>query len=234
MPTLVGHKYAVANQRIEPHVVDVPVPLSPWRAVSSSQNGFFLGSFIGELAHAAGQDSLTFRRVHLVDQPRHSAVLDRLSELASWGDQRTGVFQGIAIFESYGSVVGQVVDIVKRGDAHAIVAVSVVIACGRALNPDQVIAQMEGSVIDALGAAARQQVTIERGRAQQSNFHDYPQLRIGETPPTIRVAIVEDAGALGGVGEPGVSPLAPAVANALFAASGKRVRSLPFGSALSL
>jgi isoquinoline 1-oxidoreductase subunit beta len=232
--SLVNHKYTIAHQRITHNVVDVPVPLSPWRAVSSTQNGFFLESFVDELAHAAKRDPLAFRRAHLQGQPRHLAVLDRVASMSVWDAPRTaGTAKGLAIYESYGSVVAQVVEVKQIEGMSRVMRVWVAIGCGRAINPGQVVAQMEGSVIDALGAAWKQRITVRNGRAEQSNFSDMPLLRINEVPPRIEVAIVEDDGPLGGVGEPGVPPLAPAVANALFAATGKRMRALPFGTELA-
>ncbi len=207
--------------------LDVPMPLSPWRAVSSSQNGYFLEAFLDELAQAAGQDPVAFRRAHYADHPRHLAVLDRLAEMSRWGEPLVGGrHRGIAVVASYGSVVGHVVTLRMEDGAPVVEDVHVAIDCGRAINPDSVEAQMRGQVVEGLAAALRHEIPIANGRAQRQNFHDYAPLRIDEVPH-IEVAIVETGAPLGGVGEPGIPPVAPALANALFSATGERVRKLP-------
>lgn len=230
---LVDMRYGIANLRIDHAVVPLPVPMRPWRSIANSFTGFFLESFIDECAAAAGQDALAFRRAHLGGQPRMLAVLDRAAEMAGWGRPAApGVFRGIAVADSYGSPVAEVVELRVEGGVPRVARVHVAIDCGRAINPGQVEAQMQGSVVEALGAALRGQVTLADGRAQQSNFHDYPLLRIAEAPE-VRVGIVEIGSPLGGVGEPGVPPLAPALAAALHAATGRRFRSMPFGARLA-
>ncbi len=207
--------------------LDVPMPLSPWRAVSSSQNGYFLEAFLDELATAAGEDPVAFRRAHYAEHPRHRAVLDRVADMAGWDTPAPdGLHRGVAVVASYGSVVGQVVTLRMDGERPVVAKVYVAIDCGRAINPDSVEAQMKGSVIEGLGAALRHEVPIADGRAQRSNFHDYTPLRIDEVPD-IEVAIVNTGAPLGGVGEPGIPPVAPALVNAMFSATGKRVRRLP-------
>ncbi len=213
--------------------LDLPVPLSPWRAVSSSQNGYFLEAFIDELAFKANMDPVAFRRLNLAGQKRHLAVLDKVVEMAAWDKPRApGVHKGVAVVASYGSVIAQVVEIEMRGNTPEVKKVHVAIDCGWALQPDSVVAQMEGSVIEGLAAALRHQVPIKDGRAQRSNFHDYPFLRMNETPP-IAVAIVDTGAPLGGVGEPGIPPVAPALVNAIFSATKKRLRMLPVSAAIS-
>lgn len=207
--------------------MDVPMPLSPWRAVSSSQNGYFLEAFLDEVAHAAGEDPVAFRRAHYADHPRHRAVLDRVADMAGWeSPARRGRHRGVAVVASYGSVVGEVVTLRMDGEHPVVEHVCVAIDCGRAINPDSVEAQMKGSVIEGLGAALRHEVPIADGRAQRSNFHDYSPLRIDEVPD-IDVAIVNTGAPLGGVGEPGIPPVAPALVNAIFSATGRRVQRLP-------
>jgi isoquinoline 1-oxidoreductase beta subunit len=224
---LVDMRYQIASLAIDHAVVDIPVPLCPWRSIANSFTGFFLESFMDECAAAAGQDPLAFRRAHLQGQPRMLAVLDRAAAMAKWDEPaQAGIHRGIAVVDSYGSPVAEVVEISLTGNRPKVERVHVAIDCGRAVNPGQVEQQMQGSVIEAMGAALRVKVTLKDGRAEQSNFHDYPILRIEETP-RIDVAIVEIGSPLGGVGEPGVPPLAPALANALFAATRQRVRSLP-------
>lgn len=219
--------YDIPNFVLEHAVVDLPIPLCPWRAISHTFNGFFFESFIDECAVAAGRDPLEFRRHHCAGQARMLAVLDRVAEMSRWSEPSPeGVSRGLAVVESYGSYVAQVVEARADDEGIHVERVYVAIDCGRAINPGQVESQMEGSVVDALGAALRQKVTIRDGRAEQSNFHDYPLLRIGEAP-SVAVSIVEIGSPLGGVGEPGIPPLAPALANALFAATRQRIRRLP-------
>ena len=227
--SLINNKYQAANQRLAHTVVNVPLPLSPWRSVSSSQNAYFLESFIDELAHAAGKDPVDFRRENLAGQKRHLAVLDKVAEMSKWSTQPAkGIHRGVALDESYGSVTAQVAEVSVSDGELRVHRVFIAIDCGRAINPDSVVAQMQGSIIEGLGAALRNRITVEAGRAKERNFDTYEVMRIDEVPPQIDVAIVEIGSPLGGAGEPGVPGIAPAVANAIFAASGKRVRKLPF------
>jgi isoquinoline 1-oxidoreductase beta subunit len=229
--SLATHKYAVADQIISHQVVEAPLPLSPWRSVSSSQNAFFLESFIDELAAAAGKDPLEFRIEHLAGQKRHIATLEKVAELSKWNSKPpVGRFRGIAVCESYASTVSEVAEISVEKDKITVHKVWVAIDCGRAINPDSVAAQMQGSVIEGLGAALFNRIIVEKGQTAQSNFNDYPVLRINQVPPEIEIAIVDTGAPLGGVGEPGLPPIAPAVANALFAATGKRAYSLPLSA----
>lgn len=220
-------RYVIPNFAVEHAVVDLPIPLCPWRSIAHSFNGFFFESFMDECAAAAGRDPLEFRRSHCAGQERMLAVLDRVAEMSRWSEPAPeGVARGLAVVESYGSYVAQVVEAQADDEGIHVERVHAAIDCGHAINPDQVEAQIQGAVIDALSAALRQKVTISDGRAEQSNFHDYPLLRIGEAP-LVEVSIVEIGSPLGGVGEPGIPPLAPALANALFAASRQRIRHLP-------
>jgi isoquinoline 1-oxidoreductase beta subunit len=224
---LVDMHYTIPNLTVDHAVVPVPIPLCPWRSIANSFTGFFLESFMDECAAAAGQDPLAFRRAHLAGKPRMLAVLDRAAEMARWDTPApAGITRGIAVVESYGSPVAEVVETRLAAGKVQVTRVHAAIDCGRAINPGQVEQQIQGSVIEALGAALRVKVTIRDGRAEQSNFHDYPILRIDEVPQ-VDVGIVEIGSPLGGVGEPGVPPLAPALANALFAATRQRIRSLP-------
>lgn len=224
---LVDMHYTIPNLVVDHAVVNIPVPLCPWRSIANSFTGFFLESFMDECAASAGQDPLAFRRAHLEDKPRMLAVLDRVAQMSKWGTPLpAGVTRGLAVVESYGSPVAEVVEMRMASGKVQVTNVHAAIDCGRAINPGQVETQIQGSVIEALGAALRVKVTIKDGRAEQSNFHDYPILRIDEVP-NVDVAIVEIGSPLGGVGEPGVPPLAPALANALFAATRQRIRSLP-------
>ncbi len=220
-------RYVIPNFVVDHAVVDLPIPLCPWRSIAHSFNGFFFESFMDECAAAAGRDPLEFRRSHCTDQARMLAVLDRVAEMSHWHEPAAvGISRGLAVVESYGSYVAQVVEARADDEGIQVKRVHAAIDCGRAINPGQVEAQLQGAVIDALGAAMRQKVTIRDGHAEQSNFHDYPLLRIGEAPE-VAVSIVDIGSPLGGVGEPGIPPLAPALANALFAATQQRIRHLP-------
>lgn len=181
------------------------------------------------MAQAAGQDPLAFRKAHLADQKSHMAVLEAVERRSDWGNPLPGPNwgRGVAIVESYGSRCAQVAE-VEMVDGNPVVRrVFVAFDCGEAVNPGQVEAQMTGSVIDALGPALRCQITLKDGRSEQSNFDGYPILRIDEVPE-IDVEIVNTGAPIGGVGEPGLPPTAPAVANAIYAASGQRRRKMPF------
>lgn len=225
---LADMRYGVPNLRLDHAVVPLPIAFRPWRSIANSFNAFFLEAFMDECAAEAGQDPLAFRRTHLGDQPRLRAVLDRAAAMARWDEAAPpGLHRGIALAESYGSVVAQVVELRMEGDAPRVERVHVAIDCGRAINPSQVAAQMEGSVVEALGAALHGRITVAAGRAEQSNFHDYRLPRIHEVP-RVELAIVETGAPLGGAGESGVPPLAPALAGALHAALGRRFRATPF------
>ncbi len=203
------------------------MPLGYWRAVGVSQNGFFIESFVDELAIAAKKDPYAFRRNLLKDSPRALAVLDKAAVEAGWGmPLPEGRFRGIAFSECVGSFVAQVAEVSVQGDAIRVHRVVGAIDCGTAVNPDSVVAQMQGCINMGLSAALKEEITVEDGRVSQSNFHDYEVLRMAEAP-VIEVHLVNSGGQLGGVGEAGLPAVAPAVANALFAATGKRARSLP-------
>jgi isoquinoline 1-oxidoreductase beta subunit len=199
--------------------------------VGSSQNGFFIESFIDELAHAAGQDPLAFRRAHLT-RPDWIGVLDMLAEKSGWGrPMEPGRGRGVAIIEAYGTVTGQVAEVTV--DAQGKVRVDRVVAvmdCYHAANPNTVQQQMEGGVIFGLGQALYGQITIKDGAVEQSNYNDYRVLRMADTPKIETYLHLTGGKDWGGIGEPGVGPAPPAVCNAVFAAIGKRVRRLPLAS----
>ncbi|MFD0913763.1 xanthine dehydrogenase family protein molybdopterin-binding subunit [Methylophilus luteus] len=222
-----------ANHQVHLHSVQSDIPVLWWRSVGHSHSGFVMESLIDELAHAAKQEPLAYRRQLLKDHPRHLAALNLAADKASWGKPLpAGVFRGIAVHESFGSYVAQVAEVsVKEGEVkvHRVV---VAIDCGLAVNPDGVQAQMESSVAYALGAALSSEISFKDGQVVQSNFHDYQVLRMKDMPK-VEVHIVKSTEKMGGVGEPGVPPLAPAVANAVFAATGKRIRRLPIGDQLA-
>jgi len=226
--------YALPNHRVETHVTMEPVPTQFWRSVGHSGNGFISNCAIDELAELAGKDVYAFRRDLLAGKPRHLAVLDKVATEAGWGKPLpAGHFHGIALHESFGSLVAQVVEAsVPDGKTVKVHRVTAAVDCGFAINPDQVVAQIQGSVIYGLSAALYGEITVDQGRIQQGNFDDYPLLRLENSPP-IDVHIVENGGPLGGIGEPGLPPLAPALAGAIFAATGQRIRRLPLSVSLA-
>ena len=182
-------------------------------------------SFIDELAHKRGQDPLAFRRQHL-REPRHLAALELAAEKAGWGNPPAGRFHGLAVHESFQSVVAQVAEIsIENGEVRVHRVISGV-HCGLAVNPDIVAQQVESSVIYGLTAALYGEITLEDGAVQQGNFDDYPMLRM-DRAPVVETHIVPSDDPPTGIGEPGLPPLAPAVANAVYAATGKRIRELP-------
>ena len=220
--------YAIPNVLVDLHTTKVGVPVLWWRSVGNSHTAFVVESFMDELAHAAGKDPYEFRRALLTKQPRHLGVLELAASKANWGAPLPkGHGRGIALHFSFDTYVAEVAE-VSINDQGAVRVHRVVAAvdCGRVVNPDGVAAQIEGGIIFALSAALRGELTLDRGRVQQSNFHDYQMLRINEAPE-IEVHIVPSTEHPTGAGEPGVPPAAPAVTNAIFAATGKRVRRLP-------
>jgi isoquinoline 1-oxidoreductase beta subunit len=224
---LVDMRYEVPAFELDHAVVDLPMPLCPWRGIANSFTGYWLETFINECAVAARQDPLAFRRAHLQGQPRMLTVLDRVATSARWSSAPApGVHRGLAVVESYGSPVAQVVEARMVDGMVKVDRVHVAIDCGRAINPSQVRQQMHGGVVDALGAAQRNKITLRDGRAEQASFADYPLLRMHEVPQVL-TEIVEIGSPLGGAGEPAVPPLAPALIAAVQSATGSFVRSLP-------
>ena len=216
--------YEIANQRIAHVIADSPVPIGYWRSVGHSHNAFFKESFIDELAHAAGQDGVAFRRAMLVKHPRHLAVLD--AAVARAGTPPPGHAHGVALHQSFGSIVAQVAQVSVENGEIRVQRVVCAIDCGIAVNPNIIAQQMESAVLFGLSAALGGEITFKEGKVEQSNFHDYPVLRMGQTPE-VETLIIASAEHPEGVGEPGTPPIAPAVANAVFILTGKRLRSLP-------
>jgi isoquinoline 1-oxidoreductase beta subunit len=218
---------AVANHRVELHTMETGVPVLWWRSVGHSHTAFAVESFVDELAHAAGRDPLEFRRALLAKSPRHLAVLDRAAAKAGWArPPEKGRARGLAVHESFGSWVAQVAEVSVEGGRIRVHRVSCAIDCGIAVNPLSIAAQMQSGIAFGLGAALYGALTIREGRVLESNFHDYRVLRMNEMPH-VDVEIIESREKSGGAGEPGTPPIAPAVANAVFALTGKRLRSLP-------
>jgi isoquinoline 1-oxidoreductase subunit beta len=224
---LIDMRYQFPALHIDHAVVSLPIPMCPWHSISSSYTGYWLETFMNECAAATRQDPIAYRRAHLGGQTRMLAVLDQVAKRSRWeSPPATGVHRGIAVVESYGSPVAQVVEIRLVDGKVKVERVYVAIDCGRAINPGQVEQQMHAGVIGGLSAALYGKITIQDGRAQQTNFGDYPLMRIHETPK-IHTDIVEIGSPLGGVGEPGVPPVAPALIAALYSATGRFVRNLP-------
>ncbi len=208
------------------------VPTLWWRSVGHSHSGFVVESFLDELAHAAGQDPYEYRRALLVHHPRHKRALELVAEKAGWGKPLpAGRGRGLAIHESFQSLVAHVAEVSVSPEGQIRVhRVVCAVDCGPVVNPDAVRAQMEGGIVFGLTAALYGEITFENGRVKQRNFHDYPMLRMQEMPQ-VEVHIVPSTEKMGGTGEPGVPPVAPAVANAVFALTGKRIRRLPIRAA---
>lgn len=198
-----------------------------WRSVGNSQNYFFSESFIDEMAVAAGKDPFEYRRELLTQRPRHKAVLELAASKAGWGSPLpSGRTRGIAVCESFGSTVAEVAEVSLVDGKVKVHRVVCAVDCGMTVNPEIVRRQMESAIIFGLSAALYGKITIKGGRVEQGNFHDYPVVRMNETPQ-VEVHIVPSGEKPGGVGEPGTPPIAPAICNALFALTGKRIRSLP-------
>jgi isoquinoline 1-oxidoreductase beta subunit len=219
--------YEVANKYI--HYTDsvTHVPFGPWRSVDHSMHAFFTESFIDELAVAAQADPYQYRRKLLNAEPRYQTVLDTAAQMADWGRELpAGWGQGIALHASFNTVVAQVVDVDLTSGTPRVDKVYCAVDAGYAISPNGLRAQMESAIVFGLTAALYGEITIKDGAVQQSNFHDYPMLRMN-TSPDIKVKIINSGEDIGGGGEPGTPPIAPALTNAIYAASGKRIRVLP-------
>ena len=220
--------YQIPNMRLDYHHAEPSVPLLWWRSVYSSTNGFGHESFVDELAHAAGKDPMDFRISLLDKSPRFKKVLELLKEKSKWTEKLPkDKARGVAIIRSFGTICAHVVTVARREREVIVEKVVTVIDCGMTISPDNVKAQTEGNIVMGLTAAVKDGITFVNGKAEQSNFHNYKMIRIQETP-IMEIHIVENDEQPSGVGEPGLPPLAPALANAFFALTGKRERKLPF------
>ena len=223
--------YDVPNKEVRHVTVDPGLPCGFLRSVGHSFSGFFKESFVDELAHAAGRDPVEFRLAHSTSDQRFAEVLRVAADKGHWGAPRVaGASQGVAVHTSFESRVAQVVELTVEGGEITVHRVCCVVDCGRAVTPDVVRAQMEGCIIFGLSAALYGRIDIEEGAVVQSNFHDYQVLRMAQTPE-IDVHIIDSTEPPTGVGEPGLPPIAAAVANAVYAATGQRLRSLPLAPA---
>ncbi len=201
----------------------------PWRSVNATQIGFYTESFMDEAAAAAGEDPYQFRRKHLAPGSRHIKVLDEVAKRSGWGTPLpAGTGRGIAIVESFGTIVAEVVEATVKQDGSAkVLKAWAVVDCGTTVNPLNAEAQIMGGLIMGLSSAIGEQVTIDKGAVVESNFSDYPILKLADAPPAVDVHFIESGAKTGGIGEPGLPPASPALANALAAATGKRIRTLP-------
>jgi isoquinoline 1-oxidoreductase beta subunit len=221
--------YKIPNIHVDLVTTDVGVPVLWWRSVGSTHTAYSIEVFLDELAQATGKDPVELRRSLLEGEPRHLGVLNLAAEKADWGTPpAAGRFRGVAVHKSFGTYVAQVAEVSMRPDGGVKVErVVCAVDCGIAVNPDIVKAQIEGGVGYGLGAILKGEITLDGGRVVQGNFDDYQVLTIDEMP-RVEVHILPSKESPTGVGEPGVPPIGPAVANAVFAATGKRIRVLPF------
>jgi isoquinoline 1-oxidoreductase beta subunit len=218
---------AIANTQVDLHSPELPIPVLWWRSVGHSHTAFVVESFVDELAHAAGKDPVAFRRELLPADSRLRRVLDSAAEGFGWGKPLpAGHAAGIAVHESFGSAVAHAAEVSVEDGRIRVHRVVCAVDCGPVVNPNGVEAQMQSGIVFGLSAALYGEITFRDGQVEQSNFHDYPVLRLHEMP-RVEVRIAKSNEKMGGVGEPGTPPIAPAVANALFALTGKRLRSLP-------
>ncbi len=219
--------YAIGNQRIVYTESKTHVPWGFWRSVDHSLHAFFTESFIDELAIAAGRDPYEFRRELLQDEPRYLAVLDLAAEKAGWGEplaEHQG--RGISIHRSFGTIVAEVVDVDVVDGELSVPRVVCAVDAGYTIHPDGMAAQMESGIAYGMTAALYGEISIRRGAVAQSNFHDYPMLRMDKAP-AVETHVINSGEPLGGAGEPGTPPIAPALTNAIFNATGIRIRELP-------
>ncbi|MEI7712305.1 MAG: molybdopterin cofactor-binding domain-containing protein [Rhodospirillales bacterium] len=219
---------AIPNLRIDDAIRNTHVPVGFWRGVNTNQNTIFMECFVDELAHAAGKDPMEFRRAMMTKNPKHLAVLNAVAEKAGWGTPLPkGVFRGVAQNAGFGSYVAAVaeVSVTPKGEVtvHRIVAGT---DCGYAVNPDQIAAQVEGSFVYGLSAMFASEITIDKGRVVETNFDTYQVMKLAQMPK-VETVLVPTGGFWGGVGEPTIAVAPPAVLNAIFAATGKRIRTLP-------
>ena len=220
--------YAIPNFRVTGINKDIGIRFGFWRSVEDSHNPFMLEGFIDELAYHARQDPYRFRRAMLQHEAgrRQLAVLDLIAEKAGWDRPPAGHFFGISALEAFGSFIGTVAEVSVKDKIVTLHRVVTAIDCGVAVHPDNIQAQLEGGMVFGLTAAARGEITFEHGAVRQQNFNNYPMLALAEMP-RVESYIVPSTAPPGGVGEPGTAPIAPALANAIYAATGTRVRSLP-------
>jgi isoquinoline 1-oxidoreductase subunit beta len=221
--------YVIPNVQVELHSPKNEVPVQWWRSVGHSHTAFVVETMIDELAHLAGKDPVAYRLDILPAASRYRGVLQLAAEKAAWGKKKlpAGHAYGVAVHQSFNSYVAEIAEVSLENGKVRVHRVVAAVDCGMVINPDGVRQQIEGAVVYGLSAALHGAITLENGRVMQSNFHDYAPLRFSEMPQ-VEVHIVASGEAPTGIGEPGTPPIAPAVANALFKLTGKRVRRMPF------
>jgi isoquinoline 1-oxidoreductase beta subunit len=213
--------------RVSLHSPRTPVTVLWWRSVGNTHTAFAMEGMIDELAHAANQDPLVYRLALLKDKPRHAAALSLAADKAGWtSPPPAGHARGLAVHESFGSIVAQVAEVSIENGQIRVHAVTAAVDCGTAVNPLGIEAQVQGAIVYGLSAALHGKLTLVGGAVQESNFHDYPVLRMFEMP-RVSVHIIPSKAKMGGIGEPATAPIAPAVANAVFALTKQRLRNLP-------
>jgi isoquinoline 1-oxidoreductase beta subunit len=223
--------YEIPNLQVELHTTKVGVPIQWWRSVGSTHTAYAVECFLDDIARGTKQDPLQLRRKLLANQPRHLAVLNVVAEKSNWGSPLpAGTVRGIALAESFNTVVAEVVEVSKIGANYKVNKVYCAVDCGIAVNPNIIEMQMESAIAYGLGAIASGAVTLKDGYVRETNFHQYPVLRMNQMPQ-VQVTILPSANKPTGVGEPGVPPIGPAVANALAVLTGKTFRELPLSSA---
>ncbi|HEX6612220.1 MAG TPA: molybdopterin cofactor-binding domain-containing protein, partial [Hyphomicrobiaceae bacterium] len=219
--------YSIPNLLIDHAQRSTPVPIGFWRGVNHNQNAIFIESFIDEVAHAAGRDPLEFRRAMMKSHPKHLRVLNAAAEKAGWTTQPpAGLFRGLCQNTGFGSHCAAVAEVSMERNKVKVHRLVIAVDCGIAVNPDQIAAQVEGSVVYGLGAAFYQENTVKGGRIVEENFDSFETMLLAGMPK-VETVLVPTGGFWGGVGEPTIAVAAPAVLNAIFTATGKRVRSLP-------
>jgi len=227
--------YALAHKRVDYVYEPIPIPVGYWRSVENSGNAFCKECFIDEMAAAAGLDEVQFRRNLLADAPRLLAVLERVAGLSNWRSARYSAPDGsiralgVALHEAFGSIVGEVAEVSIKEGAAVVHRVWAVVDCGSVVNPAQIEVQLQSGIVFGLSAALRGEIVIEKGAVRQGNFTDYPIVGMSDMP-VVEVAIIESGAPLGGIGEAGTPPIAPAVVNALAKLTGSRIRSLPLST----
>jgi CO/xanthine dehydrogenase Mo-binding subunit len=219
--------YRIPDLRIEYTPIHTRIPVGAWRSVGHSFTAFAMEGMLDELAHAAKQDPYAFRAAHLAEGSRERRVLDAVAKLAGWGGPvPAGHARGIARHTAFGTEVAEVAEVTLAGGRIRVTRVWAAVDCGIAVNPDLVKAQIEGAIVFGLSAALDQEITMIDGVVQQTNYDTFPPLRLHECPQ-IEVAILDSAADPSGVGEPGLPPIGPAVASAVFALTGVRLRRMP-------
>jgi isoquinoline 1-oxidoreductase beta subunit len=221
--------YAIPNLAVELHTPKIGVPVQWWRSVGSTHTAFATECFLDEIARETKKDPFELRRSLLAKHPRHRAALELAAQKAGWGNPKEGVTRGIAVHESFKTIVAQVVEVSRKQSSLKIERVICAVDCGVAVNPNIIAMQMESGIGFGLSAALAGAITLKEGIVEQSNFHDYPVLRMNQMPK-IEVFIVPSKEKPTGVGEPGTPVIAAALANAILAMQGKPIRALPMSS----